>query len=233
MAVAFSPEMIEFFLALRFNNNQTFFEENRSQYQQFVQQPLRALAEALGPTIEQIDAGLDVRPARVVSRIRRDTRFSSNKDPYRDHMWLGWRHVGEPNEVALCFYWEVSPETVHWGIGLWGEHKPLMDRIRRRIVAKPQEILQLYARCGVSERFTLQGNAYKRLQVPPEVVEPLQPLYLKKGFYFENCPQFDDFEALYTGAMFERVQKDFERIAPLYQWLRGCQQEILEETAVP
>lgn len=221
-------EMIDFFLALRFNNNQTFFEQNRPQYERFVQKPLRALAEAMGPTMTEIDPQFDVRPARVVSRIRRDTRFSHNKDPYRDHMWLSWRYTGEATADAMGFYWEVTPESMHWGFGYYAENKQTMDRVRRRILAKPEEITGLFAQCGVPDRFLLQGGAYKRLAVPEEVPEALRPLYIKKGFYFQNSDGAEDFEALFSGRIAERLREDFLRVAPLYDWMRGRQMDEIE-----
>jgi uncharacterized protein (TIGR02453 family) len=213
-------EMIDFFLTLRFHNSPAFFEENRGLYQRVVQQPLRELAEALAPTMGEIDARLDTRPARVVSRIRRDTRFSHNKDPYRDHMWLAWRYAGEMASDAMGFYWEVSPDSSHWGFGYYGEYRPAMDRIRRRLLAKPGELLDLYGRCGVPEQFELQGNAYKRMSVPTEVPEALHPLYIKKGFYLENTTDAGNFDLLRSEALASRLREDFLRLAPLYRWMR-------------
>jgi uncharacterized protein (TIGR02453 family) len=217
--------MMEFFLSIRFNNNQAFFEENRARYQSVVQQPLRELAQALGPAMLKIDPQLDVRPARVVSRIRRDTRFSRNKDPYRDHMWLAWRHTGEATADALSYYWEVSPEAMHWGFGYYAESRAAMDVVRRGMLAKPRELLDLYAHCGVPDQFALLGNEYKRLAVPEELPQALRPMYIKKGFYFQNVGGAQDFDLLHSGQIERRLGEDFEKLAPLYNWLRGRRQD--------
>ena len=220
---------MDFFLALRFNNNRDFFEQNRAQYERYVQTPLRALADTMGPTLTEIDPQFDVRPARVVSRIRRDTRFSHNKDPYRDHMWLSWRHAGEATAEAMGFYWDVSPEATHWGFGYYSESRRTMERVRRRIAAKPREIIGLFSRCGVPERFTLQGDAYKRMAVPEGLPEELRSLYIKKGFYFQNAAGAQDFDLLFSGAIAARLREDFLRVAPLYDWMRGRQMDELPD----
>ncbi len=230
MFTGLSPEMMEFFLSIRFNNNQAFFEENRERYQRVVQQPLKELAEALGPTLLEIDPQFDVRSPRVVSRIRRDTRFSKNKDPYRDLMWLAWRYTGEPTIDAMCFYMEVSLDAVRWGFGYYAEHKATMDRVRRALLAKPQEALSVMARCGVPEQFALYGNAYKRLAVPEGLPEALHPFYIKKGFYFENTQGLQDFDALYSTRIEQRLREDFLKLAPLYHWIRGRQLDEQSET---
>ena len=49
MFQGYSNETIEFFLAIRFNNNRPFFLENRDWYLRAVREPSIALAEALAP----------------------------------------------------------------------------------------------------------------------------------------------------------------------------------------
>ena len=222
----FSSEMIEFFLSLRFNNHLAFFQEHQEAYLRAVQQPLRLFAEAMADTMLEIDPQMDVRPARVVSRIRRDTRFTNNKDPFRDHMWLSWRHAGEARMASVGMYWEVSPEGTHWGFGLYSDNKPIMESVRRRICSQPQEFLALEAACDVPERFVLQGDAYKRLPIPAELPEALHALYRKKSFYYENCARPDDFDSLFFDRIHQRLREDFLRIAPLYRWLRGLVNEL-------
>ena len=81
MFQGYSNETIEFFLAIRFNNNRPFFLENRDWYLRAVREPSIALAEELAPVAEDIDPDLERRPHRVVSRINRDIRFARDKSP--------------------------------------------------------------------------------------------------------------------------------------------------------
>ncbi len=80
-----------FFMALRFNNNREFFLNNREWYLRSVREPSLALVEALAPAVEQIDPGIETRSQRALARINRDTRFSRDKSPYRDHVWISFR----------------------------------------------------------------------------------------------------------------------------------------------
>ena len=84
----FCPETYEFLLRVAFNNDKAWFRENKSDFQTYVQQPLLALEEELAPAALAVNPNF--RTGRwAVSRIYRDTRFSKNKDPLRDHMWIG------------------------------------------------------------------------------------------------------------------------------------------------
>jgi uncharacterized protein (TIGR02453 family) len=115
MFEGFSREMVAFFVSLSMNNNKAFFDENKQTYERFVKRPLTELCEALSPTVLSIDPLFDVRPARSVSRIYRDVRFSRNKSPFRDYMWIGFRRVGESSEDSCGFYFDVSATDAQWG----------------------------------------------------------------------------------------------------------------------
>ena len=63
-----------------------------------------------------------------LSRINRDTRFSRDKSPYRDHLWMLFRKAAEPREGSVFFWFEFGPERLWWGLATWDENRPLMDR---------------------------------------------------------------------------------------------------------
>ena len=43
-------------------------------------------------------------PNKCLARINRDIRFTRDKSPYRDHMWLLFRRSGEEREHSVM-YW--------------------------------------------------------------------------------------------------------------------------------
>ena len=78
MFQGFPQAGLEFFMAIRFNNNREFFLENHGWYEDSVRTPARALASALGDAVREIDPALETRPEKAVSRINRDVRFSKD-----------------------------------------------------------------------------------------------------------------------------------------------------------
>ena len=79
MFTGFKQEAIDFLQDIRFNNNQTFYENNKERYETYVKAPLRALCDEMAPVVQLIDPKLDTRPGRTMSRIRRDTRYTKDK----------------------------------------------------------------------------------------------------------------------------------------------------------
>ncbi|MEG2253262.1 MAG: DUF2461 family protein, partial [Clostridia bacterium] len=94
MFEGFPEETIRFFLDLRFHNDHAFFQAHQQEYEEYVKRPFAAFIEALAPTVLGIAGDMDTRPGKCLARIHRDTRFTKDKSPYRDHMWLLLRRSG-------------------------------------------------------------------------------------------------------------------------------------------
>ena len=219
MFQGYSNETIEFFLAIRFNNNRPFFLENRDWYLRAVRQPSIALAEELAPVAEDIDPDLERRPHRVVSRINRDIRFARDKSPYRDYVWLAFRRPGEDRGRSLGLYFDIGDSGASYGMGFYRENKGLMDALRSRMELAPDEVLDVCA--PVLAEFTLYAEPNRRMKVPENVPEALWPWYAAKGFYFERA--VTDFDLIYSPALAEEVKNGFMRLKPLYRYLLNLQ----------
>lgn len=215
MFQGYSDETFEFFMAIRFNNNADFFHSNRDWYLRGVREPSLALAEALAPTIEWLDDSLERRPNRVVSRINRDIRFSRDKSPYRDYLWLGFRRPKEDRSTSAGLYFDLSDSGGSCGMGYYRGSRPLMNAWRRRILVEP-DVLENLVRPVLGE-FKLYAESYRRMVIPEDVPELLRPLYPVKGFYFER--ELNDFSLLKSPALADEIARSFRVLAPLYRYL--------------
>ena len=177
MFEGFSQEALDFLNDIRFNNNQTFYEANKARYERYVKQPMRELSDELAPVVQLIDPKLDTRPGRTMSRIRRDTRYTKDKSPFRDHAWLGWRYPGEGRGEGFHMYWGFGPDWLGWGCGCYYTDKPLMDALRLHIRRESDDV----RRClkALDGRFEPYGEDYKKLAVPDDVPEDLAEIVRK------------------------------------------------------
>lgn len=226
MFQGFTDETIQFLLSIRFNNTKQFFDENRAMYERSVKQPLRELAEELAPVMTAIDPQIDTRPGRVCSRIRRDTRFTKDKSPYRDYVWLSWRYAGEARSESFGFYWDASPEGMSWGCGTYGDDKPFMDALRERMRTCPSELLEIIGHPDFSGRFVFHGPEFKRLAIPEEVPEALHFLYRKKGFFVQCIEREEDYPLLFTPDLTGKIAREFACLSPLYHYMQQVRAQI-------
>ena len=225
MFTGFTDETIRFFLDLKFHNNSVYFHENHERYVDEVQHVFYDMIDALAPEMLKIDPLMEVRPHKCLSRIHRDTRFSRDKSPYRDHLWFLFRRAGEPREKCLFYYFELGPDRLGWGMGFWDENREALDIFRKRMQANPDGTTALLDSMELPrKKLILGGSVHKKMTVPPEIPERLKRWYLAKDFYIwrEN----PDYRWIYSDRILKEVRKDFQTMAPLYRLLRGYADEI-------
>jgi uncharacterized protein (TIGR02453 family) len=214
----FGRDLIPFFLNIRFNNNRAFMDAHKAEYRAVVRDPFYAWIEAIAPALLAIDPNMEVRPAKCLSRVYRDTRFSKDKSPYRDHHWVSFRQAAEAKEGALFYWFEISPEHISWGLGLWGENRTVMDALRRRMAAKPDEFLALLPDLETGG-FTLGGDTFKRLPLPAGLPNKLNTWYIRKSLYIEKSGI--DIGRIYSPGIVTDVAADYQTLLPWYRLLRG------------
>lgn len=226
MFQGYSRETFEFFMAIRFNNNREFFTANRDWYLRAVRQPSYALAETLAITLRDIAPDLDYRPYRVVSHINRDIRFSNDKSPYRDCMWLSFRPAGATGKTEPGFFVDVRDDGVDYGMGFYQGNPSIMAALRRRMCTSAElaEILCDLTMHGYG-LFCVPG---RRIRIPDGVPEPLHDLYRAKGFYLEK--PIADFAVIQSPKLAEEIGMGFQRLAPLYRYILDAEKESAPET---
>lgn len=227
MFSGFTDETIRFFLDLKFHNNTEYFHANHDRYIEMVQKPFYELIEELGPTMQKIDPQMEIRPHKCLSRIHRDTRFSRDKSPYRDHHWLLFRRQAEPREKSLMYWFEFGPDRLSWGVGIWGENRELFDLMRKHMQANPDGIQALIDDINLGRRkLAIGGVFYKKLEVPAMIPTRLRQMYCAKELYISKINPV--YENAFSEKIINEVRKDFTALAPVYRLLRGYTDEILQ-----
>lgn len=221
MFQGFPQSGLEFFMAIRFNNNRDFFQSNHSWYEESVRTPARLLAAELAETVRAIDQDLETRPEKVVSRINRDIRFSKDKSPYRDYIWLAFRRPGADRRTTMGMYFDISDAGASYGMGFYDENRPLMNALRRRILTEPERVLE--ATDSALDEFTLHANAFRRMAIPEQVPEKLKVWYPLKGFYVEK--EINDFDLIRSPLLAEEVRRGFMHLKPLYDYIASLTPE--------
>lgn len=139
----FSPELFRFLKQLKRNNRREWFAANKGRYEEFYRDAaLRFVADMVIP-MRKISTWIaaDPRPqGGSVFRIYRDTRFSSDKTPYKTHLGIQFTHAGANEEVHdPCFYLHLEPDNCFAAAGCWHPDTRSLARIRDAIAWKPED----------------------------------------------------------------------------------------------
>lgn len=218
MFQGFNEDTYQFFWEIAFHNEASFFEANRERYKKNVYEPLKQLTIELAPIAQEIDPDFNIRPSGVISRIRRDTRYSHDKTMYRDHAWLGFRRPGSMLSESFVVYAEFERESYGYGMGMYGSNPALMREIRPRILAKPQKFLSLVEDNAFQSRFSLQGDEFKRprfMDAPNGVL----PYLNRKGLSF--CFSSPNLKNTLKPEIADEIKDGFQLLKPVYRFMMG------------
>lgn len=228
MFTGFPEETLQFFLDIRFHNDKAYFAEHKPRYERDVKAVFHAFIEELAPAMQEIDPMMEIRPYKCLARIHRDTRFTKDKSPFRDHLWLCFRRAAEPREGSVNFFFELGPTRLGWGMGTWGENRPMMEVFRRRIAADPEKFAKIIDGCQLDKNdFTVWNQTWKRMEVPPGLPLGLKGWYTSRDVYVGRT--HPDMDAIGTHEIVDIVRKDFQTLAPLYHMLRGAYEEAADD----
>ena len=225
----FSRKTFTFLRDLGRNNDKAWFEAHRPVYEEHVLQPLRDLVSDLADSMLGIDLSFEVEPAvgKTISRIYRDTRFSKDKSPFRDHMWIAFKRAGKDwSRYIPTYYLEITPTSYHYGLGFYDAAPDLTARFRHQIDEDPKSFLKAVAWFAKQDVFTLKGELYKR-PIGQDKPEPIRTWYQYKSFYLSCDSKIDDI--ILSPNLADRLTKHFALAAPLYHYIRRIASQVLNE----
>jgi uncharacterized protein (TIGR02453 family) len=140
MTTYFSDKTFRFLRGLARNNDRGWFQDNKADYEAHVREPFQRLLADLQPDLRAVSQHYRADPGTVggsLFRIHRDTRFASDKSPYKS--WQGARlfHERRKQVPAPSFYIHLQPGRCFVGAGLWHPDTATQRKVRQFIVDNP------------------------------------------------------------------------------------------------
>lgn len=221
----FTPETCAFLRDIATHNAKPWLEAHRSTYEQHILQPLRALVSDLTPAMVMIDPEFEVRPSigKTISRIRRDTRFSRNKSPYRDTAWITFKRPRTDWQDAPAFFFEISADGYRYGMGFYAAHAATMAVFREGVDEQPEVFARAISwQLAKENAFALEGDTYKR-PMPHAHPDTIGTWYNRKNFYVVANAPIDG--TLYSSALVTNLARAFHTLEPLYHFLLRLKQK--------
>ncbi len=165
----FRPELFEFLRHLKRHNKREWFQKNKIRFERDVRDPALLFITDFAPELLKLSPHFvaDARPSRgSLFRIYRDTRFSSDKRPYKTHVGIRFAHEEGKDAHAPVFYLHLEPNNSFAAAGVWHPDNPALLKIRSAIVRSPEK----WAR--VKKHVELEGDTLVR---PPKGFDPKHP----------------------------------------------------------
>ena len=169
----FRPEALIFLRNLARHNDRDWFQPRKAQFEAELREPMLAIVRKI--TDAMVDfAPNHVRPAeKSVFRIYRDTRFSSDKRPYKTHVAAWWTHTGLEKTSGAGYYFHVSAKEVTIAAGSYMPEKDQLAAIRHWLLDNHEDFRKLLRSPKVRKHFSeFEGNSLVR---PPKGFPPEHP----------------------------------------------------------
>jgi len=169
----FPKEMTTFFRSLKRNNRREWFQPLKHVFEQHVKEPMIELVTALNRDFAKFAPEFVSDPKKAIFRIYRDTRFSSDKTPYKTHIAASFARRGGERLAAGGFYFSVSHDQIEVAGGIYHPEPETMLVVRNHIAEHHQDLRRLLADRKVRRLLgDLQGDALTRA---PKGFDPAHP----------------------------------------------------------
>jgi uncharacterized protein (TIGR02453 family) len=211
----FTPATFAFFRSLKRHNTRDWFADHRDRYVEVVEAPMQQFIGDFAPRLRRISRAYVAdsrRSGGSMFRIYRDTRFSSDKSPFKT--WAAARFAHEQRrqtDSVPAFYLHVGPGEVFGGGGVYHVDMSALTRIRQQIVdASPR--WATVRRTNI----VIEGDALTRA---PKGFDPAHRFIedLKRKDLFSTT-DFTEREAVAEDFL-DRYTAACERAAPLVEFL--------------
>jgi uncharacterized protein (TIGR02453 family) len=217
MKPSFTTRTLSFLRSLKRNNNREWFRGRREEYERDVRAPMIAVIERLAVDFGRFAPELDASPKRCIYRIYRDTRFSDDKTPLKTQIAASFRWRGLPRHRSAGLYFEVTPEWVWMGGGLYAPETADLTRIRQHISGTHPELHQLTRARAFRRAFqALEGERLSRMPRGFANDDPAAE-YLKYRNFLAGCEFPPDLAT--SAAFYPALLATFRAAMPLVRFL--------------
>lgn len=126
-----------------------------------------------------------VNPKNCVYRIYRDTRFSKDKRPYKQHVGIGIARQGRHGHCS-GYYIHIEPGMSMYGAGVYGLEPAMLKKVRDGIYFESVRLKEILSQPDVVEIYGGKMEEAARMKVPPRGYDKDFPDIdlLKYKYYF-------------------------------------------------
>lgn len=211
----------------QFNDSRSFYESKKEEIKRCSTIPMRNLCSDLSDRLFMIDEQMNLIPTKMVSRVRRDTRFSKNKDMYRNNMWCMFMRDKNTWKYSPCMWFEVTPGGWSCGVGIFRGDATFMEWYRKTILENQKEFKKAIKSIESSGAVP-DIEQYKKLKPGGENIEKsIRAYYNAKSIYFIDYSS--DLEPLFDGSVEDILFERINQFEPFYKFILKAYEKMIAE----
>ena len=180
---------------------------------------MRQLVEALNVEMRRFAPLHVTDPDKSIYRIYRDTRFSKDKKPYKEHLAAYFPRHGMVRDGAAGYYVAVSHKELAVGGGVYMPTPEVLRTLRNYIAERPAEFRRLIGSKTSRKLFgEMHSDPLSRVPKGFAADHPAADLLRCKQyvFYVELPP-----DLVTSPELFGEVRKRFQALTPLVDFLNA------------
>lgn len=213
----FSKEALSFLRGLKRNNNREWFLARKQIYEEKLRKPMVALVEAINAELARFAPAYVTDPSKAIYRFYRDTRFSSDKTPYKTHVAAIFLPRGLEKHACGSLYFEVAPDYSGVAAGIYMPGPEQLLAVRRHIAENHERLNRILRRKTLRSLFgELCGDSLTRVPKGFPADHPAADwLRMKQWYLWTEMPA----ELAVTPRLLPEILRRFRAALPLTDFL--------------
>lgn len=215
----FPTQTTTFLKKLRMNNSKAWFDEHRSDYDDYWIAPARSFVVAAGEALQKLaPVRYEPKIGGSIFRINRDIRFSKDKSPYKDYLDF-WFWEGDRAAAVSGFYLRIGPTVTRVGVGAHRFHPDQLAKYRRSIANGATRPALVKAISTVEKAgYPLKGSHYKTVPRGFDVDDAQAERLLKHNALWVDKDQRHP-RQLRSVELVSWAMAHWRKSAPIHRWL--------------
>ena len=212
-----TAESFNFLTELWENNNKQWFDSNRKRYEENIREPFKKIAESLAGPVSLLLPEFSGKPK--ISRINNDIRFSPNKEPYKEHVWMSFGS-GHGCSSADIFA-GINRNGWSTGCGIGSNKRESLDEWRRNLIDNVNLWRKYASAIGLGTKVMKHLEESYKKPLFPDIPEDIHEIVQAKGIWIVDDPR-----PIISSEPEREFYEGICKFLPLYHFMNSTQQEL-------
>lgn len=211
----------------KFNDSKDFYEGVKEDIKRMSIVPMRQLCSDLSDELYKIDSKMQLIPTKMVSRIRRDTRYSKNKELYRSNIWCMFMRDKHQWNNFPCMWFEIYPDGYDYGVAMFRFDSTGLAAFRDKLISESSKFKKALKGVEITGA-QLYIDSFKKDKPDTEKVSDDLKLYFNaKNFGFTY--RSNDVSKLIDGSIKQELIYALRAYTPMYKFLSEITDELVRK----